>query len=33
VKELYRRIEQLKKKLRRILEKEGIHATVDFGDD
>jgi RNA polymerase sigma factor for flagellar operon FliA len=32
VKELYRRIEQLKKKLRRILEKEGIRGSVDFNE-
>lgn len=33
VKELYRRIEQLKKKLRKVLEKEGIHGSFDFAED
>jgi RNA polymerase sigma factor for flagellar operon FliA len=33
VKEVYRRVEQLKKKLRKLLEKEGIRGPLDFADD
>jgi RNA polymerase sigma factor for flagellar operon FliA len=33
VKELYRRIERLKKTLRKILEKEGIRGSLDFAGD
>jgi len=32
VKELYRRIEHMKKRLRKLLEKEGIHGSLDFGE-
>jgi hypothetical protein len=31
VRDLYRRIERMKKKLRKLLEKEGIRGPLDFG--
>lgn len=33
VRDLYRRIERMKKKLRKLLEKEGIRGPLDFGGD